>query len=226
MRDESTNPASGNDQATLPFRVLLVDDHPAMRAGIARVLDGDPRLDIVGEGSTGEEALELVVELKPDIVLMDLSMPGMGGIEAIRALHRRDPDLTVIVLSSHADLDHVRGALDAGAMGYVLKDVDPDELVRAVISAATGGSPLDPRVARVVLDARSKTASMRLTARELEVLTAIVGGSANKRIGYDLGISEKTVKAHVTRIFSELNVSDRTQAAMTAVRVGLVQIDE
>lgn len=199
---------------------MLVDDHHALRVGLEHLLSTAADIDIVGDAAGGEQALELAVEVEPEVVLMDLSMPGMSGIEATRRLLAVLPDVAVVVLTSFANEDLVVDAVEAGAIGYLLKDAEPDELVRAVRAAARGESPMDPRAARTILTRRSGGA-IELSAREREVLALVARGMANKQIGRALGITEHTVKAHLTSIFAQLNVNDRTSAAMWAQRHGL-----
>lgn len=159
----------------------------------------------------------MTADLKPDVVLMDLSMPVLDGTEATRAIVSASPDVHVIVLTTFSDRDRILDSLEAGAIGYVLKDADPDELIIAIRAAVAGGSPLDPRVARVLLDAgRTGRSRPELSPREEEVLRLVATGLANKQIGRRLGISERTVKAHLTNVFQQLGVSDRTQAALWA----------
>jgi DNA-binding NarL/FixJ family response regulator len=197
--------------------VLLVDDHRLVRAGLEQLIDADPEMTVVGSASDGSEALELADATVPDIVLMDLSMPGMDGIEATRRLLAMHPQAQVVVLTSFTDRDRVIDALDAGAVGYLLKDSEPAELLRGIRSALRGESPLDPRAARALLDARDRRrASSTLTDRERQVLALISRGLANKQIARVLGISERTVKAHVGSVFNRIGVSDRTSAALWA----------
>jgi DNA-binding NarL/FixJ family response regulator len=197
--------------------VLLVDDHRLVRAGLEQLIDADPEMTVVGSASDGSEALELADVTAPDIVLMDLSMPGMDGIEATRRLLASHPQAQVVVLTSFTDRDRVIDALDAGAVGYLLKDSEPAELLRGIRSALRGESPLDPRAARALLEARDRRrASSTLTDRERQVLALISRGLANKQIARVLGISERTVKAHVGSVFNRIGVSDRTSAALWA----------
>ncbi len=190
------------------IRVLLVDDHKLVRAGLQSLLDSTDDLTVVGAASDGAEALTLVAELDPDIVLMDLSMPGMDGIQATQHITGRHPDVQVLVLTSFSDGDRVQRALDAGAVGYLLKDADPQDLLRGVRAVSRGESPLDARAARAML----------LTEREREVLALITKGMANKQIARALNISDSTVKAHVGSIFQRIGVTDRTSAAIWAER--------
>lgn len=201
------------------IRLLLVDDHQLVRAGLRQLLSSTADVEVVAEASGGAEAVESASEVRPDVVLMDLSMPGMDGIEATRRIVEADAAPAVLVLTSFSDRDRVLDALDAGAVGYLLKDAAPEELLRGIRAAARGDSPLDPRVARTVLDQRSRARpAVELTTREREVLSLVATGLANKQIARRLGITEKTVKTHMTSIFSTLGVSDRTQAALWASR--------
>jgi DNA-binding NarL/FixJ family response regulator len=198
------------------IQVLLVDDHALLRAGMARLLDLADDVTVAGSAGSGAQALEMAAALRPDVVLMDLSMPGMSGVEATRRLLQAQPDTAVVVLTSFADPDLVVDAVDAGAVGYLLKDAEPDGLVGAE-------SPLDPRAARIVLASRGRPApASALSGRETEVLVLVAEGLANKQIARTLGIAERTVKAHLTSIFSQIGVTDRTSAALWAHRRGLV----
>jgi DNA-binding NarL/FixJ family response regulator len=204
------------------IKVLLVDDHRLVRAGLQSLLDATDDIRVVGAAADGREALELATGLEPDVVLMDLSMPGMGGVEATRRLLADRPGLQVVVLTSFSDQDQVLDAVDAGAVGYLLKDADPADLLQGVRAAAAGQSPLDPKVARTLLTRRTTQAPQdQLSDREREVLTLVAEGLANKQIARHLSISERTVKAHLTSIFQRIGVTDRTQAALWAERNGL-----
>ena len=197
--------------------VLLVDDHLLVRAGLAALIDGTDDLRVVGQAENGRRALEMAAELRPDVVLMDLSMPVMDGVAATLELLRDQPDSCVVVLTSFSDQARVADALRAGAVGYLLKDCDPRDLLAAVRSAAQGHAPLDPRVARALLPtAQVGTPSDGLSGRELQVLELVARGLANKQIGRSLGISERTVKAHLGRVFRQIGVGDRTSAALWA----------
>ena len=196
--------------------VLLVDDHALMRAGLRALIDDADDMRVVGAAADGAAALELARKLNPDVVLMDLSMPGLDGAEATRRMTAELPDVQVLVLTSFADGETVVRALDAGAAGYLLKDAEPASLVEAVRAVASGQSPLDPRVARTYLSTRRVTAGPELTDREREVLSLVGMGLANKQIARRLGIREGTVKAHLTRVFQQIGVHDRTAAALWA----------
>jgi DNA-binding NarL/FixJ family response regulator len=199
------------------IRILLADDHQLVRAGLAALLDSTDDLRVVGQAENGRRAVELAAELQPDVVLMDLSMPVMDGVDATRELRRSRPETVVVVLTSFSDHARVADALRAGAVGYLLKDCDPRDLLAAVRSAAEGHAPLDPRVARALLPGGEPTSPDEgLSAREREVLRLVARGLANKQIGRTLGISERTVKAHLGRVFRQIGVADRTSAALWA----------
>ena len=197
------------------IRVLLVDDHRVVLAGLAGLVDGAEGMQVVGSASDGEEALTFARRTCPDVVLMDLSMPGTDGIAATRRIVEECPTAQVLVLTSFSDRERIVEAVRAGAAGYLLKDSDPDDLLRGIRAAARGESPLDPRVAREVL--RSGTAAPpvpELTEREQAVLRLVMEGLANKQIATRLGIRESTVKAHLSSAFQRIGVTDRTSAAM------------
>ncbi|MDX6357967.1 MAG: hypothetical protein QOH37_1021 [Nocardioidaceae bacterium] len=204
------------------IRVVIVDDHAVLRAGLEQLLGGQPDLEVVGTAASGAEAIELVRELRPDVVLMDLQMPGIDGVAATREIVA-DKLADVLVLTSYSDAERIVGALDAGAMGYLLKDAEPDEVLTGIRAVARGESPINPRAARELLGARRTTpaAGAELTPRETEVLVLVRQGLANKQIARRLGISERTVKAHLTSAFQRIGVVDRTQAALWAERNGL-----
>jgi DNA-binding NarL/FixJ family response regulator len=209
------------------IRVLLVDDHAMVRAGLQQLLDGDEGIEVVGTAAEGGEAVRLVQQEQPDVVLMDLQMPGVDGVAATREIQQLAPATQVVILTSFSDRDRIVGALDAGAVGYLLKDAEPEEILAGVRAAARGESPLHPRAARELLAARADPMSSRdagqveLTPREREVLTLVRQGLANKQIARRLGISERTVKAHLTSCFQRIGVADRTQAAVWAERNGI-----
>jgi DNA-binding NarL/FixJ family response regulator len=204
------------------IRVAVVDDHAIVRNGLVQLLSADPELEVVGAVGDGDAAVTLCAERRPDVALMDLSMPGMDGVEATRRILEAAPGVQVVVLTSFVDRERVLAALDAGAIGYLLKDSEPDELLRGVHAAARGESPLDPRAARTMLGAQRATGPLEeLTDREREVLGLVAEGLPNKQIGRRLGISEKTVKAHLTHAFRTIGVDDRIQAGLWARRQGL-----
>ena len=196
--------------------VLLVDDHRLVRAGLAALLASSDDIEVVGEAADGQQAIELAAQLHPDVVLMDLSMPVLDGVEATRRIVAHAPGTHVVVLTSFADHHRVTDAVAAGAVGYLLKDCDPQDVIGAVRSAAGGHVPIDPRVARALLPAPDHRANDSLSARERQVLHLLARGMANKQIGRALGISERTVKVHVGNIFRRLGVNDRTSAALWA----------
>lgn len=204
------------------IRVVIVEDHELVRAGLVELLDNPEDIDVVATAPEGESAIEAVARCEPDVVLMDLSMPGMGGIEATRRIAAEHPAVRVVALTSFSDPPQVLGALDAGAVGYLLKDASPDELRDGIRAAARGESPLSPKAARAVLASRDDRRNLpELSNREREVLALVAQGLPNKLIARRLEISEKTVKAHLTSIFQQIGVTDRTQAALWAQRHGL-----
>ena len=209
------------DAAGAQIRVVVVDDHAIVRRGLDQLLSGTEDLVVVGAAADGSEAVEVVLQTRPDVVLMDLQMPGTDGVTAIREILAQGSDTQVVVLTSFSDSERIIGALDAGAVGYLLKDADPDDLLEGVRAAARGESPLHPKAARQLLTSRSSRAATPvtdLTPREVEVLRLVCQGLANKQIARRLGISERTVKAHLTSTFQRIGVVDRTQAALWAER--------
>jgi len=204
------------------IRVLVVDDHAVLRAGLEQLLAGEEDLEVVGTAADGAEAVDRARALRPDVVLMDLQMPGVDGVSATRTIVGEQL-ADVLVLTSYSDAERIVGALDAGALGYLLKDAEPDEVLRGIRSVARGESPINPRAARELLGSRRSTtpAAADLTPREAEVLALVREGLANKQIARRLGISERTVKAHLTSTFQRIGVVDRTQAALWAERNGV-----
>ncbi len=201
------------------IRVVLVDDHAVLRSGLASLLTGSGDIEVVGQAGDGAEAIEVVRRTSPDVVVMDLQMPGVDGVEATRRLVADGVECEVVVLTSYSDSARIVAALDAGAVGYLLKDADPEDLISGIRAVSRGESPLHPRVARQLLAARSEMPqSVDLTPREAEVLGLVRQGLANKQIARRLGISERTVKAHLTSVFQRIGVADRTQAALWAER--------
>jgi DNA-binding NarL/FixJ family response regulator len=207
------------------IRVLIVDDHAVVREGLRTFLELQDGIAVAGEAADGEQAIMQAEALLPDVVLMDLVMPRLDGVGAMRELRRRLPQTRVIVLTSFAEDERLLPAIQAGAAGYLLKNVAPAELARAVRAAHAGEALLDPVIAARLVDAIAQPAGEpapeRLTAREQEVLALIARGYSNKRIARELGIAEKTVKTHVGHLLAKLGVTDRTQAAVHAVRMGL-----
>lgn len=202
------------------IRVLLVDDHPALRAGLQSMLAFAEDLEVVGSAAGGREGVELAARTHPHVVLMDLDMPDLDGAAATRAILAADAVVRVVVLTSFGDRPRILEALDAGAIGYLLKDAEPEEVVRAVRAAANGDAPLDPRAAREVLGAQRETAP-DLTEREREILGLVAAGHANKVIALRLGISHKTVRNTLSGACRKIGATDRTQAALWAQRTGL-----
>jgi DNA-binding NarL/FixJ family response regulator len=199
-----------------PISVLLVDDHPVVRSGLSGLLAAQPDLDVVGEAADGAEAVTRATDLAPAVILMDISMPGVDGIEATRQLLEGGFAGAVVMLTSFSDKSRVTDALKAGAVGYLLKDSSPEEVMAAIRSAADGHVPLDPRVASALLPGREPRPGADLSAREREVLDLVAEGLANKQIAHRLGITERTVKVHVGNVFRRIGVSDRTSAALWA----------
>jgi DNA-binding NarL/FixJ family response regulator len=197
------------------IRVLAVDDHPLALAGLRQLLGALDGIELVGTAGGGEEAVRLAAERSPDVVLMDLEMPDKDGVQATRELLARRPGTAVVVLTSFSDRERILAAVDAGAAGYLLKDVQPDELARAIEAAAAGEAPLHPRAARELLRGWN-AGEPQLSLREEEVLGLLAQGLPNKLIARRLEISERTVKGHLTRIFERIGVTDRTQAALWA----------
>lgn len=216
---------------TDPIRIILADDHSMVRLGLKAYFGTLPDIEVVGEAATGEEAVQMVTQLVPDVVLMDLIMPGMGGVEATRQVRKVSPSTQVIILTSYHDDEHIFPAIRAGALSYVLKDIDPNDLAEAIRRAHANEATLNPRIAaRLVKElhgSRSENANPfnDLTERELEVLREIAAGKSNREIADSLVISEKTVKTHITNILSKLHLADRTQAAVFAWKEGIVRRD-
>jgi DNA-binding NarL/FixJ family response regulator len=204
------------------IRVVIVDDHGLLRAGLSKLLGEVPGMEVVGEAADGADAVAAVEKADADVVLMDLSMPGMDGVTATRQLREVRPETSVVMLTSFVDREKVQAAIAAGAVGYLLKDSEPDEIIAAIKAAARGESPLHPKAARALIaHADAPTANVtagvpaaQLTAREREVLELLGRGLANKQIARQLGISERTVKTHLTRIYNALGVADRTAAIL------------
>jgi NarL family two-component system response regulator LiaR len=213
------------DPAAAPIRVLLVDDHSVVRQGLRAFLQLQSDVEVVGEAAGGEAAVQAAAASRPDVVLMDLVMPEGDGVEAIRALARVMPAARVLVLSSFADDERVFAAMQAGAAGYLLKDVEPDQLAEAIREVRRGRPALHPDVAARLMRraADPSPGAEALTRREREVLQLVVEGFANKQIARRLRITEKTVKTHVSNILQKLGVPDRTAAAVLAIRQGLVR---
>jgi two-component system, NarL family, response regulator LiaR len=223
---DGADPAPGTAPGTTgaadrPIRLLLVDDHEMVRTGLRTFLGLQPGMTVVGEAATAEQALALVPRLQPDIVLLDLVLPGMSGVEAVQRLRAAHPTVKVVALTSFAGQDSVLPAIRAGVAGYLLKDVGPAELADALRAVYAGGAPLHPQVAATVMQSVATPAHDPLTPREHEVLRLLARGLSNRLIARELALSEKTVKAHVSAILGKLGVADRTQAALYAVQHGL-----
>lgn len=212
--DRSTDKTS--DKTT----VLVVDDHPLMRVGIAAIIDESPDMRTIGQAGTGEEAIKLYAQLAPDIVLMDLRLPGLSGVQAIRAIRRRQPDASVVVLTTYEGDEDIHQALEAGARGYIIKGMSHDVLMEGLRRVRQGRRFVPAPVAEIL---QSRVPDSELSPREREVLELIVGGKSNKEIAEELGISQATVKTHIRVIFGRMGVNDRTQAAVAALQRGLVR---
>ena len=211
----------------MTIRILIADDHAVVRQGLRMFLALDPELEVIGEANDGAQAVKLARELKPDVVLMDLMMPVMDGISAIHEIRQSIPEVEVIALTSVLEDASVIGAVRAGAIGYLLKDTKAEELCRSIRSAAAGQVQLSPQAAaRLMREVRAPESPQSLTERETEVLRLLAEGKANKEIALTLSISETTVKTHVSNILMKLGVPSRTQAALYAVRIGLVSIKD
>ena len=212
------------------IRVLLADDHDLFRQGVRRLLEGSPDLEVVGEARTGQDTVRLVEELAPDIVLLDIAMPALSGIDAARLIKTASPRTGIIILTVHADEEFLFEAIKAGAMGYLLKDASADELIRAIRVIYGGEGLLAPSMAAKVMREFARTHEVTdlarvltpLTHREVEILQHVAAGLANKEIAHKLSISERTVKNHLSNIMEKLHVNSRTQAAVYALRSGLV----
>jgi RNA polymerase sigma factor (sigma-70 family) len=194
-----------------PVKVLIADDHTLFRAGLARILSRDPRLEVVAQAKNGSEAVEETLALRPDVVLMDLQMPGLNGVEAVKRLHQDAPDVRVLVLSAYADRSMVTEAIDSGAIGYADKDITPDDMVNRILAASSSSQ-------------RQRTAAADLSERELHVLNHVAIGLSNKQIARRLGISEKTVRNHLSRVFNKLRAANRTEAVLNAMRMDLLAL--
>jgi two-component system, NarL family, response regulator LiaR len=215
-----------------PIRIVLVDDHGVVRQGLKAFLATEDDIEVVGEASNGREAVEVVGNLLPDVVLMDLVMPELDGIGATTAIKSQWPQVDVIAMTSFIEDEKVFGAMRAGAGGYVLKDADPDDVVKAIRSAAAGEVHLDPRVARRLMEElnpnkhRDASPQEQLSEREVEVLKLVARGHSNQMIAEQLIISPKTAKTHVSNILSKLGLASRTQAAVYALKAGFVSAEE
>lgn len=214
-----------------PIRILIAEDHAIVRKGVRSLLSLEPDMQVVGEAANGRQAVEQVGLLEPDVILMDLVMPEMDGIQAIQQIKEKDPKAKVLVLTSFATDDKVFPAIKAGALGYLLKDSDPAELVTAIRQVNAGECPLSPLIARKVLQEmslvdRRPPASQALSEREVEVLRLVAQGKSNKQIADELILSLGTVRAHLSNILSKLHLASRTQATLYALREGLASVED
>lgn len=205
-----------------PIRVMLVDDHPAFRKGMAALIESEPGLEVVAQTGDGREALSLYRQKKPDVVLMDLRLPGIGGVEATMAIRKEFSDARVIVLTTFDTDEDIYRAVQSGAKSFLLKDTPEDELAATIRAVHAGEHPLPPKLAKRLAE-RQRRAD--LSEREMEVLQLLIKGRSNKEIGASLFISEDTVKAHLKTLFSKLKVQDRTEAAISAIRHGIVHLE-
>jgi DNA-binding NarL/FixJ family response regulator len=220
------------DTTAEKIRVILAGDHPAVRAGIRQFIERDPAIEVLAEADDGAQALNLIRRHRPDVVMLDLQMPNLSGLELIARVREEYPAIGLIVLTAYDDAPYIFAALRAGAKGYLLKTSGPDELARAIRCVHGGGSALDPCVANRVVESLGRPAAPaapepeRLSPRELEVLRLAAQGLTNRAIGYQLKISERTVHSHLINIFDKLDVSTRTEAALKAVRLGWLSLSD
>jgi two-component system NarL family response regulator len=205
------------------IRVMIVDDHPAVRKGIAALVESEPDLQVVGQTGDGAEAVDLFRKVKPDVVLMDLRLPGMGGVEAIMAIRQEFPQARIIVLTTFDADEDIYRAIQSGAKSYLLKDTSDDELSATIRAVHAGEEKLPARVAEMLAKRKQRA---ELTSREMDVLQLLIKGRSNKEIGAALEVTEDTVKAHFRSLFTKLNVRDRTEAAISAIQHGIVHLDD
>jgi NarL family two-component system response regulator LiaR len=213
-----------------PIRILITDDHAIVREGQRALIDVEPGMEVVGEAADGVEAVEKARVLEPDVILLDLLMPRMGGVEAIQAIKARDPRARILVLTSFAEDDKVYAAIKAGALGYLLKDASPDEILAAIHEVHRGEPSMPPVIAHKLMSELQRTSNRPLTedpltARELEILKLVAQGLPNLEIAERLVVSERTVRTHVSNILGKLHLANRTQAALYALREGLARLD-
>ena len=212
-----------------PINILIADDHPVVREGLIAMIKREPGFKVVGEATNGVEALSKAKELKPDVVLMDLRMPEMDGVEAIRQISLAEPNIKFIILTTYSDDEYIFKGIEVGARAYLLKDAPRGELFKAIRAVYRGESLIQPVIASKVLDrfaelSRQSQAPEILSEREIEVLRLMAKGDANKEIAAQLHITDSTVKTHISSIFQKLNAKDRTEAAMIAIRLGIIKI--
>lgn len=210
---------------TKKIRLLISDDHPVVRVGISGMLSGEEDFEVVGEATNGVEAVSLANRFKPDVILMDLRMPEMDGVEAISRIKAQSPEINVLVLTTYESDADVLRALERGATGYMLKDAPREDLFEAIRATAEGKSPLSPDVAARLVHRVREPAEELLSSREIEILELVAGGASNKEIAKQLWISDTTVKSHVLHIFNKLEVTDRTSAVTAALRRGIISLD-
>lgn len=207
------------------IRLVVVDDHPVVRHGLVSMLSYEKDMQVVGEAGDGAEAVRLILEQQPDVVLLDLRLPQLSGIEVMKQVRAKQTDTRFLVLTTYDADEYIVPALSAGAQGYLLKDTTPEELTRAIRALAAGGSPLEPAVAAKLLTSIKESGDDELSAREMDVLKLLVAGASNKMIAAQLNLSENTVKSHLSHIFSKLQVQSRAEAVAVALQRGIVPMD-
>lgn len=217
-----TKPVVSQATPETQIRVLVVDDHPSMRMGLTALINGQPGMEVVAEASDGEEAIEVFEDVLPDVVLMDLRMPGLGGVEATLAILKKSPDARIIILSTYDWDEDIHLAIQSGAKSYLLKDTSVEDIAYTIHRVHEGDKTLSEQVEKRLAERLQRE---QLTEREREVLEALIKGRSNKEIASSLFISEQTVKSHLKTLFAKLNVSDRTEAAVAAIRHGIVHLD-